>query len=140
MESKFIQELTETVDNNLHNENFGPDQLSAKMGMSHSGLYRKLKDSTGKTISQFIREIRLEKAKGFLMNEQLSISEVAYNVGFGSATYFNKCFHEFYGLSPGEYRRKFENNPDPVSEDLGAKKFRKKSFRFLCTLHLLSFL
>ncbi|WP_372949544.1 helix-turn-helix domain-containing protein [Mariniphaga sp.] len=128
MESKFIQELTETVDANLHNEHFGPEELAAKMGMSHSALHRKIKSKYNKTISLFIRERRLEKSKELLLNENLSVSEIAYKVGFGSATYFNKCFHEFLGVSPGEYRKKPENNPDPDSEDSNAKELHKKRF------------
>ncbi len=100
------QKLLELIDANLANENFGPEQLAAKMGMSHSALHRKVKEQYNKTISQLIREMRLEKAKELLQNEDLSVSEIAYKVGFGSSTYFNKCFHEFYGKSPGEYRKK----------------------------------
>jgi AraC-like DNA-binding protein len=103
-----------------------PKQLAVKMGMSHSALHRKVKEQYNKTISQLIRELRLQKEKELLQNEQLSVSEIAYKVGFGSPTYFNKCFHEFYGLSSGEYRKKNENNPD--SEDSGATLLRKKKF------------
>jgi AraC-like DNA-binding protein/TolB-like protein len=126
VESDFTHRLTEIVSANLHNEHFGPEELAAKMGMSHSALHRKIKAKYNQTISQFIRERRLERAKEILQNENLSVAEITYKVGFGSATYFNKCFHEFYGMSPGEYRKRHENNIDSDSEDSGATLLRKK--------------
>ncbi|WP_372949545.1 helix-turn-helix domain-containing protein [Mariniphaga sp.] len=105
MENDFIHRMTETVDANLHNEHFGPEELAAQMGMSHSALHRKVKNVCNKTISRFIRERRLEKSKELLQNENYSVSEIAYKVGFGSATYFNKCFHEYFGVAPGEFKK-----------------------------------
>jgi AraC-like DNA-binding protein/TolB-like protein len=110
------QKLLELIEGNLTDENFGPEQLAAKMGMSHSALHRKVKEQYNKTISQFIREIRLEKAKELLQNEELSVSEIAYQVGFGSPTYFNKCFHEYFGVAPGEFRKKLEEHLEAVPE------------------------
>ena len=89
----FITQLTQIAQANITNENFGPEELASKMGMSHSTLHRKLKAATNKTISQFIRELRLKKASQLLLTEQSTVAEIAYNVGFGSATYFNKCFN-----------------------------------------------
>ncbi|WP_163322093.1 helix-turn-helix domain-containing protein [Draconibacterium mangrovi] len=106
MNHDFIQKLTLVVQENLENEDFGPDQLVHKMEVSHSTLHRWLKQYTNKNISQFIREIRLKKASELLLNENLTISEVAYKVGFGSATYFNRCFHEQFGCSPGEFKKR----------------------------------
>lgn len=105
MNHDFIQKLTRIVQGNLENEDFGPEQLAQEMGVSHSTLHRWLKQNSDKTISQFIRELRLEKASELLLNDNLTIAEIAYKVGFGSATYFNKCFHEQFGCSPGEYRK-----------------------------------
>lgn len=126
MENDFIHRMTETVDANLHNEHFGPEELAAKMGMSHSALHRKVKNICNKTISRFIRESRLEKAKELLQTENLSVSEIAYKVGFGSATYFNKCFHEYFGIAPGEFKKGEEakSNETPASN----KKFFKALF------------
>jgi TolB-like protein/AraC-like DNA-binding protein/tetratricopeptide (TPR) repeat protein len=106
MNNSSLNKLNEVVLENLSDENFGPEQLAAKMEMSHSALHRKIKNTYNKTISQLIREVRLQKAKEMLQSEELSVSEIAYKVGFGSPSYFNKCFHEFFGLSPGEYRKK----------------------------------
>jgi len=111
MNREFIHRLTEIVEANLANETFGTEDLAREMGMSHSNLNRKLKSVSNQTISQFIREVRLKKAKELLLNEDLTAAEISYRVGFGSPTYFNKCFHEYYGHAPGELR-----NHEPENE------------------------
>ncbi|HEY3390704.1 MAG TPA: helix-turn-helix domain-containing protein, partial [Prolixibacteraceae bacterium] len=102
MNNEFVRRLTDIVEANLANENFGVEDLVSKMGISHTNLHRKLKTISNQTISQFIREIRLKKAKELLLNDDLTVSEVSYRVGFGSPTYFNKCFHEYFGYPPGK--------------------------------------
>ncbi len=104
MYKEFIQKLTNIVEANLANENFGPEELAREAGLSHSNLNRKLKTISNQNVSQFIREIRLKKAKELLLNEDATVAEIAYSVGFGSPTYFNKCFREYFGHAPGELR------------------------------------
>ncbi|WP_258105700.1 helix-turn-helix domain-containing protein [Marinoscillum sp. MHG1-6] len=99
---QLISQLNEQVEANLHNEQFSVDQLAESVGMSRSTLHRKLHELTGQSISQFIREYRLERSLDLLQNENLTASEVAHRVGFGSATYFSKSFHEFFGFTPGD--------------------------------------
>lgn len=110
IEQEFIKKLTITTEENLANEQFGPEQLAAKVGMSHSGLRRKLKSILNLSISQFIRSSRLEVAKKLLLAGEFTVSEIAYKVGFGSPTYFNKCFHEQFGKSPGEFKKQYVNS------------------------------
>ena len=118
MNPDFIKKLTLFVEANLSDENFGPEQLAKKLGISHSTLHRRIKQATGETISQFIRDIRLEKACTFLLNQESTISEIAYKVGFGSVTYFNRCFHERYGCSPGEYKKiELEKKKNSINEN-----------------------
>lgn len=100
----FIQKLTRLIEANLENDQFSVSDLAAQMSISHSQIHRKLKSIKNKSCSQFIREIRLEKAKKLLENGAESVSQVAFQVGFASASYFNKCFHDFYGYPPGEVR------------------------------------
>ncbi|WP_258105699.1 helix-turn-helix domain-containing protein [Marinoscillum sp. MHG1-6] len=99
---QLISQLNEQVEANLQNEQFGVDELAQSVDMSRSTLHRKLHELTGQSISQFIREYRLERSLDLLQNENLTASEVAHRVGFGSATYFSKSFHEFFGFTPGE--------------------------------------
>ncbi len=99
----FLKRLTAIVEANLSDERFGVKELAVKMGISRSQIHRKLKSKTKQSVSQFIREIRLKKAKELLEKENLTVSEIAYNVGFGSPSYFIKCFHEYFGYAPGEF-------------------------------------
>jgi AraC-like DNA-binding protein/tetratricopeptide (TPR) repeat protein len=107
-----ISKLTDIIHKNLGNENFGVVEFARQSGLSRSGLSRKLKKIANKTISQFIREVRLQKALEMLKNEELSAYEVAYKVGFSSPAYFNTCFHEFFGYPPGKVRIKSLESPE----------------------------
>ncbi len=121
MPREFIQKLTNLVLANRANETFGPDDLAREAGMSHTHLNRKLKSFTNQNASQFIREIRLRKAKELLANKDLTIAEISYRVGFSSPAYFNRCFHEYFGHAPGELRN---HEPDSVPEEPLPKKLQ----------------
>jgi AraC-like DNA-binding protein len=128
MQKEFIQKLTNIVEANLENEKFGPEELAKETGMSHSNLNRKLKTISNQNASLFIREVRLKKARELLLNEDTTVAEISYRVGFGSPTYFNKCFHEYFGYAPGEMRNhKQEELPaeQPVKA-ISKKKNRTK--------------
>ncbi len=106
----FIRKLTDIVIANLENENFGVNELARESGISLYKLNRRLHSITGKTVNQYIREVRLKKSLELLQNEEITASEVAYKTGFGSPVYFNKCFHEFFGYPPGKVRKLGLNN------------------------------
>ncbi len=101
-----IDKLTETIISNIRDENFGPVELSKAAGLSQRKIRETLKSATGKTITQFIRDVRLTKALEMLSSEDLTAAEVAYRTGFSSPAYFNTCFHEFFGFPPGEVRKR----------------------------------
>lgn len=86
----------------MNKEQFGVSQLAHEMGMSRSNLHRKVKAETNKSVSRFICDIRLKKAVKLLSENKGNVSEIAYQVGFGSVTYFSKCFHDMYGFAPGD--------------------------------------
>jgi TolB-like protein/AraC-like DNA-binding protein len=102
----FIKRLTEIVLANLQNENFGVEDLAREAGLSRSALHRRLCDIKQQHASQFIREIRLKCAMEMLQHHAGNASEIAYQAGFGSPSYFNKCFHEYYGYPPGEVKKR----------------------------------
>jgi AraC-like DNA-binding protein len=77
--------------------------LSRELGMSRSSLYGKLLELTGETPVEFIRSFRLEKAVALLDKGGLSISQIAYEVGFTSPTYFTRAFKEKYKMLPREF-------------------------------------
>jgi len=98
----FIEQAESLVIENLSDEKFGVSELAGAMSMSRSNLLRKIKKQTGLSASQFIRQIRLEKAFDLLKDSSMTVSEISYDVGFGSTSYFIKCFREHYGYPPGE--------------------------------------
>ncbi|MBE0680168.1 MAG: helix-turn-helix domain-containing protein [Bacteroidales bacterium] len=120
LDQAFIKKLTDIILSNLENEHFGVEELLCEMGMSHTTIHRKLRSYTRLSISQFIREVRLHKAHEMLQQNLGNVSEISYRVGFGSPTYFNKCFHEYYGYPPGEVKRIESriNNPNTDKPDL----------------------
>jgi len=90
--------------------------------MSRSNLLRKVKKLTNLSASQFIRQIRLEAAMELLKETSLTTSEISYRVGFGSTSYFIKCFRDQYGYPPGEAKNKASAEEEPVPEELPKKK------------------
>ncbi len=127
-EDPFLDRLNIIVLENLEDNQFGVVSLSNKIGISRSQLHRKIKKKTGRSISQFIREIRLNEAAKLLKSTDLSVSEVGYKVGFNTPSYFNKCFHDFFGTPPGQIK---ENGAEsifslPKSIDSKTTKYRPK--------------
>jgi len=106
MDQAIIKKLTEIIHANLHKENFGISGLALAAGMSRSTLHRKLSIYLNKSASQFIREIRLQKAMEMLQHDEATASEISYQVGFNSPTYFNTCFHQYFGFPPGEVKKR----------------------------------
>ena len=105
MDEQFIKKILQSIEDNLDNENFSVESLAKKVGFSRSMLHRKLKKLLGKSASDLITEIRLTRAKVLLEQDVATASEIAYQVGFNSPSYFNKVFKKNYGISPGEVRR-----------------------------------
>ena len=100
--STFIKQAESIILENLANEQFGVSELAEAMHMSRSNLLRKIKKQTQLSASQFIRQVRLQESMTLLKETSSTVSEVSYQVGFGSASYFIKCFREQYGYPPGE--------------------------------------
>ena len=88
MSQQLIEKLKNIILENISDEHFGVTELAEKSGMSRSTLLRKMQKETGKTASKFIRDIRLEKSVEFLTQSELTISEISYEVGFNSTSYY----------------------------------------------------
>ena len=100
----FIQNLCQIIEDNIDDASLKVETISQAMNMSHSLLYKKLKALTGYSLVQFIRDYRLQKAEMLLAQNQLSIAEICYRVGFNDRHYFSTCFKNKYQLSPREYK------------------------------------
>jgi len=123
MENDFLDKVTRIIEENISNEQFGVSELARLAGMSRSNLLRKITKLTKLSVSQFIRQVRLKNAMELLRNSSFTVSEVSYRVGFGSTSYFIKCFHDYYGYPPGEVGKR-----DPVGSDnaVPAQSVRKR--------------
>ena len=84
MNEQFIKKLTQIIDENLHNEDFGASELAKQLGVSRVTLYRKVKSIVKKSVSEFIRETRLKRSLDLLKNKVGTVSEISYPVGFRS--------------------------------------------------------
>ena len=101
----FMQQVTDWVQRNLDNTDYGVDDLCRDLGMSRMNMYRKFQAITDTTPSEFIKEYRLKKAAELLKSSTAkSITEISYEVGFTSPQYFAKCFKDAYGMTPRQYR------------------------------------
>ncbi|MEO0341286.1 MAG: helix-turn-helix domain-containing protein, partial [Bacteroidota bacterium] len=111
----FIDQVEAIIQENFSDEQFGVSELAEAMNMSRSNLLRKVKKHTQLSASQFIRQFRLKKGMEMLRQSSLTVSEVSYQVGFGSTSYFIKCFREYYGYPPGEVgKREVEAEEEPT--------------------------
>ncbi|MEO0572593.1 MAG: ATP-binding protein [Bacteroidota bacterium] len=105
-EEAFIKKALEVVDNNLSNSAFTVEAFQQEIGMSRMQLHRKLKALTHFSASEFIRDIRLQRAVDLLADKSLTVSEVAYSCGFNSVSYFTQCFTQKFGASPSKHPAK----------------------------------
>lgn len=99
-ETKFLDKIITVIHDNITQSDFGPIQLSLKLHLSESQLYRKLKAISGKSTALFIRFIRLQKGKELIETTDKPISEIAYDVGFNDPSYFSRAFKDEFGSAP----------------------------------------
>ena len=105
-DAAFLARALEQVEKNLDVPDYSVEQLSRDLCMDRTGLYRKLIALLDKSPSLFIRNIRLQRAAGLILEGELSITEITEKVGFSSSSYLSKCFQEMYGCRPSEYPEK----------------------------------
>ena len=105
-DKQFLNQLHAIIQKNLSNSEFGVEDIGKGIGLSRVQLYRKVKAMTGSSVVDLLRKARLAKAKRLLESRSMSVSEVAYEVGFSAPSYFTKCFKEEYGMLPGEVGNK----------------------------------
>ena len=101
-DKQFMKQLHAIIQKNLSDSEFGVEDIGKQIGLSRVQLYRKVKAMTGSSVVDLLRKARLAKAKRLLESRSMSVSEVAYDVGFSAPSYFTKCFKDEYGMLPGE--------------------------------------
>lgn len=146
-EKELIEKLNSTIENNLEKGNFDTDTICRELAISRSHLFRLVKEQTQLSISLYIRQKRMLKAKQLLDDTDLKVSEIAYQIGMDSPQSFTKYFTQEFGINPTEYRKNKSNTPDepvlqiaeqnsfsdrmaleiaPLSENKAAQKTSKK--------------
>ena len=103
LDEQFLSKVLDIIEDHMDDENFTVENLSREGGFSRVQFYRKIKALTDQSPSQFLRTIRLKRAAGLLQQKRDKVAQIAYSVGFSSLPYFNKCFKEQFGMTPGQY-------------------------------------
>lgn len=102
-DEEFMRKVTTFIEGNLTNSSLSVDQLAQCVSLSKVQTYRKIKAISGLSIVEFIRTIRLKKAAQLILEKQMSFSEISFETGFSTPSYFSKCFHDHFGKTPSEY-------------------------------------
>ena len=104
----FVTKLREVIRDNMGDSDFSVERIGEEIGLSRVQLYRKVKALTGQTPVELLRKARLERSRRLIEKTEKSVSEIAYEVGFTSPSYFNKCFKDEFGISPGAMRENMQ--------------------------------
>ena len=105
MDDLFLRRFLVQIEEVYADSEFNVEKLSDTLGLSRGHLHRKIKELTGTTPVDFLRNYRLRKAAVLLKQRQYNINEIAYQTGFSSPAYFTKCFKAAYNLTPKEYQQ-----------------------------------
>jgi len=104
-EDEFMIKIRQAMEANLGDDEFGISQLCSEMAVSHAQLYRKFKSLSNKTIADYLKSLRLHKARELLLTTSFNVSEVTYIVGFKNISHFSREFTHEFGKSPSEFRK-----------------------------------
>lgn len=111
-DEKLLQRVQKCINRNLGDSSFGVEQLSQEVGISRVHLNRKLREMLDVTPSNLIKTIRLRQATYLLVQNNVSVAEVAYRVGFSSPSYFTSNFTQYFGMTPREFIANYAAEPD----------------------------
>lgn len=104
-DDQFLDKLNKIISDNIANSDMTSDYIAKKLGMSRVHLYRRLKETTSQSCTNYIRNIRLAKAAEMLSHGKVPVQEVAERVGFKSLSHFSTAFRTLYGVTPTEYMK-----------------------------------
>jgi len=107
---QLLEKIHQVIEDNLDNSDFNIDTIASTIGLSRSSFFKKLKSLTGLAPVDLVKEIRLNKSIEMIKNTDLSISEIAFAVGFKDVGYFGKCFRKKYDQSPREYMNTYRKS------------------------------
>ena len=104
-DKEFLDKAIELVEQNLLTPDFGIKNLMDELCVSQPTLYRRIKQLTGESTTEFIRSVRVKRAAELIGQNKYSITQIAYDVGFSSVRYFRDSFYRIYKKTPSEYAR-----------------------------------
>ena len=116
-DEKFIQQALMIIEENLSNADFSVEDLSRQLFISRVAIYKRVFTLTGKSPLDFIRSIRLQRAAQLLEKSDLTIAEVAYEVGFNNPKYFSKFFKGEFNLAPSVFQAEKKKQLKEVESD-----------------------
>jgi signal transduction histidine kinase/DNA-binding response OmpR family regulator len=98
-----MERIMKAINKNISDSDFNVERLTQEVGISRVQLHRKMKEMTGISTSEFIRNIRLEQAARLLKEQKINVTQVAYTVGFSNLAHFSTIFRKHFGVAPSEY-------------------------------------
>ncbi len=110
LDEKFLHRLLFLMEESYSDSSFGVPQMQKSLGMSKTALHTKIKALTNHPPGELLRNFRLKRAAQLLAQQADNISQIAYDVGFNSLSYFTRCFKAYFKKSPSEYLDKNEKN------------------------------
>lgn len=105
-DDKFMERLMNVINERISDPDLSIDEICKEVGISRTGLHRKLKEKTNQSTSIFIRNVRLKQSEKLLLETNLRITEIAEKVGFRQSSYFVSSFKDLYGMPPNEWRER----------------------------------
>jgi len=109
IDKTFIAKFRKVVEANLIDSDLNVDEIGKSLGLSRVQLYRKIKSLTNFAPNELVRTIRLKAAEQLILNSGKNISEIAYDTGFSSPSYFSKCFKEYFNESPTDFLKRIRS-------------------------------
>jgi AraC-like DNA-binding protein len=103
LDQEFLQKVIDYIISNLQDPQLGVEAIAAPLNLSRAQFYRKMKALTGKPVVEFIKMVRMKQAIKLMDSHKFTLSEIAFEVGFNSPSYFSRCFKDEYGKTPSEY-------------------------------------
>ena len=98
-----MDRIMKTINEHMQDPDFNVERLTEEVGISRAQLHRKMKEITGISTGEFIRNLRLQQAARLIKEGKINITQVAYAVGFNNQTYFSTVFKKYYGKTPTEF-------------------------------------
>ena len=105
MDKSFLKRSLDVINKHLSEPDFNVNRFSQEMAMSRQALHRKIRALIGQSATEFLRFVRLNKSAELLARKSGTVSEIAYDVGFSSQSYFTRSFRKLFGQSPSAYMR-----------------------------------